>query len=188
VSKNQKWALLDLNNKQVIDFKYNSPIKVEDGYVLTSNDSSRFGLMKLNEQIIIPFVYDQLRITSTKDRFIAQNNKSLYLLNERNKQLFSCTDCDLYAPGYLPAFVVEENKKKGLIDKNGKIIVAPRYDKFLDAKSGYIVYEINRQQGIIDSNGKEVLDRTYSFVELHDNNEAQVFDGEHWKTIPLKIK
>ena len=68
------------------------------------------------------------------------------------------------------------------------IIVAPRYDKFLDAKSGYIVYEINRQQGVIDSNGKEMLDRMYSFVELHDNNEAQVFDGEHWKTIPLKIK
>lgn len=188
VSKDQKWALLDLNNKPVIGFKYNSPVKVDAGYVSTSNDSGRYGVMKLNETIVVPFIYDQIKMPGIKNRFIAKTSQSVVLLNERNKQLFTCKDCDLYAVGYLSTFIVEKENKKGLVDQNGKVIAAPKYDKFLDWKSGYIVYEINKMQGLLDSSGKDVLDRTYSSVELLNNNEVLVFNGEHYQKITLKAK
>lgn len=63
---------------------------------------------------------------------------------------------------YMPlssSFMVSTNKKIGIISKEGKTLISPKYDslKLIDSKNNYYLAKMNNLYGVIDGNGKEII-------------------------------
>ncbi|EFV4699761.1 WG repeat-containing protein, partial [Campylobacter coli] len=52
---------------------------------------------------------------------------------------------------------VELNRKYGFMDKNGKIVIEPKFDSIWDFSEELARVELNRRWGFIDRSGKFVI-------------------------------
>ena len=71
--------------------------------------------------------------------------------------------------------VVKRNKKRGLIDHLGNLIVKPEYDDIEDFSEGIAIVEINNKFGAIDKEGKIVIKPQYSEMYSFQEGLAKVF-------------
>lgn len=86
----------------------------------------------------------------------------------------------------------EENKKYGLKDSVGKIIVTSKYDKIFPFYDGLAAVNIGSEEtgkwGFIDTTGKEVIPLKYDYVFPFRNKRAVVAQISYQKTIEKPIK
>jgi len=71
-------------------------------------------------------------------------------------------------------YPIEQNGKVGFINKNGSIVVEPKFD-FADAtgKDSYTT-SLNGRYGLLGGNGKTILPNVYDQIEAFDGNFARV--------------
>lgn len=87
---------------------------------------------------------------------------------------------DRVSPDY-DYFVVELNKKKGIADKNGKVILPPKYEYCSLRKEGFICIKNKKGYGLADLTGKVVIKPSLNSIPNFDGNDyARVeVDGKY---------
>ncbi len=104
-----------------------------------------------------------------------------------NKFIFWCC---LLLPSLLPAqqaFPVKVNKKWGLIDASGSIILPPAYEAIGEFKHfGYAVMQRNGKVGMLDQKGKEVVRPLYDDLKMVDSTRVAVLDAGAWMIIDMQ--
>ena len=61
------------------------------------------------------------------------------------------------------------NKKYGIIDKTGKVVIPMVYDKINRFSEGLACVEMNKKSGIIDKTGKIVIPIIYDYIGVFEN-------------------
>lgn len=73
--------------------------------------------------------------------------------------------------------IIVVNGKYGAIDKSGKIIVQPQYDKLFPFFNGFATFKSRGKFGILDSLGSEVLPPTYDSIGYNSEGFTQFWSN-----------
>ena len=86
-------------------------------------------------------------------------------------------------------FPIKVDKKWGLMDANGKIVLAPDYNAIGEFKQyGYAVMQRNGGVGMLNSQGKEIVPPIYDDLKTLDSTLISVMKNGHWQVINLQGK
>ena len=93
----------------------------------------------------------------------------------------------LYCFAYTQAqqfFPVKLDKKWGLINNDGKLVLPPVYDAIGEFKHfGYAVMQKQGLVGLLGPNGQETLSARYDDLKVLGENLVAVMDNEEWRVI-----
>jgi hypothetical protein len=85
-----------------------------------------------------------------------------------------------------PYFPVKVNKKWGLIDADGQLILAPDYDAIGEFKHfGYAVMQRQGRVGLLGPSGQEAIAPLYDDLKMLDSTLIAVMEEGRWKVINL---
>lgn len=88
-----------------------------------------------------------------------------------------------------PLFPVKKDKKWGLMNAEGQIVLQPVYDAIGEFKQfGYAVMQRNGKVGMLSNRGKEIVPPRYHDLKALDSTLISVLDGKEWKVINLAGK
>lgn len=93
----------------------------------------------------------------------------------------------LFFPAILsaqPYFPVKLNKKWGLIDAGGRVVLQPEYDAIGDFKKyGYAVMQKYGRVGLLNKQGRELIPPKYDDLKVLDSTLIAVMDLGEWMVI-----
>jgi len=94
-----------------------------------------------------------------------------------------CLSCLLQAQTHFP---VKINKKWGLIDANGKMVLDANYDAIGEFKHyGYAVMQKAGRVGLLNESGREIVKPKYDDLKVLDSTMVAVMDRGEWMVINL---
>ncbi|MCH2042722.1 MAG: WG repeat-containing protein [Saprospiraceae bacterium] len=81
-------------------------------------------------------------------------------------------------------FPIKKNKKWGLINQTGKLIMEPIYESISSFnQNGWAIAQKDGRLGILDTNAQEVIPCQYDLLEILNDTLLSVKDAEGWKII-----
>lgn len=104
-----------------------------------------------------------------------------------NKILLGCCMLCTLCSSAQQAFPVKVNKKWGLIDATGSIILPPAYEAIGEFKHfGYAIMQRGGKIGLLDQRGQEVIRPVYEDLKMLDATRAAVMDAGQWMIVDLQ--
>lgn len=105
----------------------------------------------------------------TNNILILTNNNKSWLYDYKNGSVYNDNYIDyvLFKDDFF--IVTDQNSKQGIINKEGKEIVAVKYDKIIDYNFGLVVYKENNLYGIDYASGQKVISPKYDEVIIINN-------------------
>ncbi len=84
-------------------------------------------------------------------------------------------------------FPIKKNKKWGLINSEGQVVLAPRYDAIGEFKRyGYAVMQRDGGVGLLDQSAREIVQPRYDDLKVLDSALVAVLDAGDWMVIDLQ--
>ena len=203
-----KYGVIGKDGKQIIEEKYNYIEYLYDNYFIVSNSKSKLGVIDDKDNIKIEIKNDSLQkvqnadiiqaVTSSdkttrlyskdmnlicemKDAKVQTENDYIVISNETDKKFFNkdgqeVENKEVYKENTL--FSKKENDKWGFVNKEGKTIVEPIYDKVTEFnKYGFAGVLKDNKWGVVNKEGKKVTDTIYKLNE----NQEPFFIGKYYQ-------
>ena len=133
---NDKYGFIDYNGRIIVDFKYDYCESVFiDGMCVVGRDFGYTVIDKAGNELM-PLVADML--TYYNGTFVAKNESGSYVLDKSGNLLFKGNYDEVYPTAAKTAVIIKD-KKQGLVDFNGNILLTPIYNYvyFMEEKSVY---------------------------------------------------
>lgn len=177
---------VNLNGKDIIDYQYqfieyNSTI---ESFILQKTNS--YGVANLKGKIVVPVQNESLEIKGTHI-YVSNNGESkVYEPNGKEAKLNFNTSIN---PTENENYFIEINENGeeyfyGIVDKNEKELVAPKYTYIEYLFDDYfIACNKDRKEGIIDNKNNTILQFNYNIVQqIQNTNLIRTLDNETSKT------
>ena len=199
VKTKSKWGYIDMENKAIISNNFDSAKGFQDGVAIVKKEEQyflidkkgkmksgdfdkisllnngmykikvgkKYGLMNASGQVSIEPLYSF--ISQIEDKTMAVKLDGEYFLRTINKKRIHVPKND--GIQYLAAdrWSYRQNGKVGILDNDGKIIMAPRFNIITPFINGYGSYQESQLWGYLDQNGKiltpAVFGLTWEFKE-----------------------
>lgn len=179
--------------------KYQS-ILPYNNYYLVRDFNQKTGLYNRSGKEIVPIKYDKIS-TFENNIILAYNNYKKQDLYNNLGVLISENQYDLIEYNDSLTFIVTIDHKKGLIDKNGKVLVTCKHDLLRKITGGllsenFVAYDERNQNGsygFIDNNYQEIFPANFHWGSLGDgvyifSNEKKSVIYNHGKIIEIPNK
>lgn len=194
VKQNEQYGIINMKGKKLIEIEYDQ-ISVDEyytdeeryknsGYIvaLKTQEGYRYGYLDNKEKEILKTEYNDIsRVTEIEDKdnvylICAENgqygiykNEEVIVANEYQSIRYDATN---------EVFVIEQSKKYGIANLEGKVIVPVQYEQiditgiylYAQNKQGTTVYNSNGTQANIDSN-VAILNTSNEKYKIRINNE-----------------
>lgn len=167
--KEGKWGVIDFSNAVLIPFKF------DHGHYNMRSDNWLTAFSIHKKRIVInirtgkaysPSIYTDMELVGNSLLILKKDHKA-GLMNNHDQLLVDFKYDNIKDPydnfssgSYL---IVEQNKKEGVIDEKGKIIVPPVYQSVRVAGHYFIIHQ-NGRSGLLDRAGQQVLAPTYTEI------------------------
>lgn len=163
VGKDKLEGLIDQNFTTIFDFKYPELrfSQVNPRHLYFRNDKYQYGIIDLNEQIIIPpsttYLHSNPNYTKTQKEYL------FGVLDKNGQELIPTMYDEIEDFGSNNLLIVSKNKKYGVVNYQNEIIVPIEYDIVYPAhhsasREGFItVYKRIIEYGISTGETKEIL-------------------------------
>ena len=170
--KNNLLGLIDINNKELIPFKYTefSRLDSDENFLFHVSNKSETRIINLENKTILSGYKSIQSIFNEPLKFIVQKDKKFGIVDVKNQIILPIEYDEIsnwaeYGPRH--SKFIAKNGKTGLIDeKSFKITVPPIYDEFRYI-FGLIFVKKNNTSGIINEDGKIICDFIYD--EIYPN-------------------
>lgn len=163
VRKNDKFGIIDKQNKTVFPFIYKIINSRNGKYLCVSHDKQKYGLVNYENKIILPFVYDDLTTIYNNENYFCFSEKTdeqIENYDRENRELLTFKDDSLL--------------KFGIINDAGNIIVPAisylNINNFIDGKAMCFDYHKN-ESFVYDSKTKESI---YAPEDLQEDESETV--------------
>lgn len=133
---NDKYGFIDYNGKIIVDFRYDYCESVFiDGMCVVGRDYGYTFIDKAGKELM-PLIPDMLSYYN--GTFVAKNENGSYILDKSGKLLFKGDYEEIY-PTAVQTAVIIKNKKQGLIDFKGNMLLPTIYNYvcFMEEKNVY---------------------------------------------------
>lgn len=177
---NGKYGFVNYDGK--INYLYDSICPPTTDNYLFALKGEHWGAVDLENNVIIPFEYEQIQETINKnqlgqDTFIVQKNGLLGIVDFRNKivipikyDAFSGL-CGINIKGHY----VSKNSKTGIIDNTGNMIIPIEYDSLYYYSKEIIKANLNGKYGVINSQNEIIIPLEYDALTI--NMDPDRFDN-----------
>lgn len=173
--KNDKFGLMDTSFKELIPAKYNQTSFYSNGMYIVET-GGKWGAVDKSDKIIIPFEYKSLGFMDNAGRIMASKATGVGFIDRNEKILIPLNYYNFFPFSENRAkFLDEASKKYGVMDQQGKILLAPTYDLMDGLTNGmFIVGNFPLEggnitkYGYLDSNGKIALPLQYLSASSFD--------------------
>lgn len=183
-------GLINLSGKEIIPCKYSQILRFSDGLAgFLDKTVNLYGFIDETGKVIIKPTYRNIYPIFENGRTWVQNEKNQYFfIDKQGNPLFN-QDFDYVFNFEGNLAPVKLNKKYGLIDINGKLVVPYQYDELLTYGHGLFSFSKNEKCYVLDDSGKEILkDLPYDFLSFlsknlfcvsYDNNKLDEIDAKY---------
>lgn len=165
-SDTKLWGIMNSHGKVILPASFDS-LYLETGANIIAQKGGKWGFIDKNGKILIPLKYDGFSTTRDENLAIVKIGTKVALMNIKTgsqlSQLFD--EIQDFSSGRA---MIELNKKKGFIDKTGKLVIPAIYDEarlFFDSgDTNFTKVKLNGKVIIIDNMGKKVQDTNLTTV------------------------
>ncbi|BDS14587.1 WG repeat-containing protein [Aureispira anguillae] len=186
--KGDKWGIIDAQGNEKISNC--TAIKALGRFVNTYKiyKENKVGLWSGDKGIQLPSEYD--RIVVGKLFFTCEKEGETFYVNKQNNQAVNLPiheDIDYFSYQF---YKIKQNKLWGLIDLNGKEILAPKYDYINSGtySSNRIVVVKGARSGLIDSMGRELIEPTYDEISPIYLNRSKLYSQRQFFVVARGLK
>lgn len=141
------------------------------GLVSAENEHLKWGFIDEFGREMIPFEYDEVREFDEYGVAVARKGKEYYMLDTQGMHIgntaYSFVDTVNCKPG---TYIVKKDDKAGIVDSQGKYVLAPEYDDLDGFESGFARVCIDGKWGFMNEHYEIVI--------------PCKFDKEYWFGIP----
>ncbi len=169
--KYSKYGIIDLNEKILIDFEYD--------IIQTINNTKIIQAIKLDENRVDLYNENLVKVASLDKATIFLESNYVKMTNENTVKYFDYQGKELLNKEVFEnkIYAIKQNNKWGFADKDGNIIVDPKYEFVTEINSnGFAGIKSNGKWGSINSDGHVIKEPEY---ELLDGSPE--FIGEYYK-------
>ena len=153
----------------------NEPKAVFGGtHFLAQNAAGQFGIRSKDGKEVVPFVYNRI-IENHLGLFVFKINKSngyersysLGYYNRQFKQILPCQYNSLLAldDGFIIASQ-NSDKKFGLVDTMGRIIIPFKYEEMTAPSEGLFLTKLDGKYGYITKKDHVVIDHRFTYAKI----------------------
>ena len=142
ISENDYWGYVDNRTKEIKiplgKYKFMNPLDQENMILAKKDDKE--GYIDINDNILIPFIYNDLSVFSDNGLAIAQIKDKFGAINRKGEVLipFIYDRLNYFYKSGLSKIV--KNGKYGFVDKTGKEIVSPIYNSVDQSMNDSILF------------------------------------------------
>ena len=167
VKENGMMGIIDEDEKQVVPIEYQSiaTYPYKDGSYLARNKEGKYGCISADGKVTLPFEYDQLTKSGYNNMITAKDDKCgiLQINNGLPYEIATC-DYDDISRGE-KVFIVEKNKKFGIMDFYGKMITKFDFELIESLSSDIYVAKKKNNWYLLNNNGAEINGKSYKNIE-----------------------
>jgi hypothetical protein len=178
VSKDEKFGLINISGAYNIEPKYENLSFIGDGLLKAQNEDDAWGIVNVQGQIILPFLYDAIGDFSEHRALVVKGEKCGYI-NESGEIIipvnFRYTSIMLTQAKFMDGYALMKQKLKSiLIDTTGKPVTFPGVLDYGRPSSGLIPVKKNKRWGYADLSGKIVIQPLFESAEPFSNGYATI--------------
>jgi hypothetical protein len=123
------------------------------------------GCIDKKGNILIPFEWENIHEVPKSNLFIGRLDCQFYLLDSLGNKL-NPNAFDALMPSYHfnGCFSVSQNKKEGILDRNGKLLIECKYDNVNSYGNDVYTVSLGDKKGLFSAEGKEILPSIYKEI------------------------
>lgn len=188
VIDNNKYGILDLSGATIIPTIYDEIEDIYNDFVIVKQ-SGYFGVINIKGEEVVPCEYEgidkyhhdisHLEIDPQSDVFsVLKNKKWKYVLatnKECNVVLYDWVS-GLFTPSN---YIVKQNKKYGLINNHGEIIVPVEYNR-IEGNFDYYILDTGKKKGLCDAEGNELIPVRCGNIQIISKESAIIIKDERF--------
>jgi hypothetical protein len=167
VKEKGKMGIINEEEEKIVPIEYQSiaTYPYKDGSYLAQNKQGKYGCITADGTVTLPFEYDQLTKSGYNNMITAKNNKCgiLQINNGLPYEIATCDYDDIERGDKV--FIVEKNKKFGIMDFYGKMITKFDYDLIESLSPEMYIAQKKNNWYLLNSNGSQVNDKSYKDIE-----------------------
>lgn len=173
-AKDSSVVFVDIKNGDFVSNKYTGAFPFYNGHTLVRTDKGWTYVNENFEELFGEYYKDATHF-SEGVAFTVKPGEHIKAINENGETLYSLTEVGaVYALSEDRAVYRGENKKYGLLDKNGEVVCAAKFDdceKFL--KNGTLMVAIKDKKGkakwgIVDCDGQTLISIQHPKIKRYD--------------------
>lgn len=179
----RKWGYLGKNGNFVIEPEYEMTEEFDENGLAKVYLDGKVGLIDRDNKVVLSPIYDSIGDIE-EGVFSAVKDDKYYILDIKGNELFSSkkyTFIGKSSNNYIVAGKKSKdgNIKMGYINKNGKVLIKPKYNMAWDFKNGRALVKTESNENlIIDKSGKIINKLKYEDVTPDEKNETFLFANE----------
>jgi len=160
VINNENKTLIPIGNTEIYPTDEHFLVKNSNGNILL--DKKFNSVFKNKYQDLEPIFYDQ------DNKYIAKRNGKYGIINlkEMNIIPFKYDEISNWVEYGPKAHFVTENKKKGLISYDGKILIPTEFDLLSYISDDYIIVSKDKKFGVVDIKDKKIIPIDYDKIYI----------------------
>jgi hypothetical protein len=178
-------------NKVTVELRYKHIDPVKEGHtVVFDNSTEGYGILDVSTgkyslkpkkgQFIMTSRYnpDLTKYIKTDNLYYVEHKNKARITGPDGKPLSdkSFEDCTIL--GFYNSYgIMIKNKKEGLVDITGKVVIEPLYDRMLLNSDGLVPVMNNKKWGFLNLKGDTLAPFIFDFAFPCLNGMAQVFEG-----------
>lgn len=133
------------------------------------------------------FILDEKNIACRNERLFAHNHKNQVIMVDAKGQKIGTQvfqDAQIFFDETYAA--VKIKGKWGFVDKNGEIVIKPKYDDARSFSNGLAAVKISDKWGFIDTSGNLCIEaKFYETKDFNEKGSCFVKVGEQWQLLKL---
>ena len=171
--KNGKFGLMNQDFKELIPAKYNQTSFWNKG-ILIAETGGKWGAVDRTDKVVIPFEYSSLGFMDDAGWIMASKSNGSGYIDQSGEILIPLKFYNLFPfEENMAKFLDQPSGNYGLMNRTGKIILAPKYSDIQGFKNGISVVsnytyvkdgETIIKRGFIDTIGKEIIPLTFTMA------------------------
>ena len=173
-----KWGIININNEILADFLYDN-LSIYKNLAIVKKDL-KYGIIDFKGSIIQDFKYDTLLYGwwASKKHAVFLKDKTIYYINTNGEIDFSSDfnrfDNITYYPLEHRFYCIENNKKFGIADIKGNIVLEPKHESVSVFGNNFIV----DKNTIINKKGKIIKKMKFDYISPSNNNYSIVYSND----------
>lgn len=163
--------------KEIIGYEYVGPLR--NGFIIVRNNLKNYGFILFPEFKPLSFVFSDGPPEVYSHQLTAGYHFGKLVYQTRTNRTFGLDGKAERFQGNAAVFFAE--KGRGLINRNGQIVLPPVYTEIWPFKEGFAVIEKEKKFGLVYEDGKIIVPAIYGFIDNQANHGYVVatdFDGK----------
>ncbi|MEC4113298.1 WG repeat-containing protein [Myroides pelagicus] len=189
--KDGKVGFINKSGEVVIDPVYSNGKSFSDGLAAVTYSGKMWGYIDSSGKFVIDPIFKRANDFVGGMAIVSMNGDNIYINKEGNEVNVKGAD-KLYEFAPEGVAIYKSNRRVGLIDQFGEVVLDPKYDVIRPFVNGYAKVALNNKWGIIDVKGNEVIPTKYEeighfiidgYVWAKYNDSFGVIDNGEFKVI-----